>query len=391
MQQFMIPDYMYSTEFWLLTTPVLLSFFLLGMVLKPKGAREVIQSAKPSEVTSVLQSASDAALGFLEAENLSDSDIEACKALGRVFRERGEFDKAVALHKSVLQHPDLNEEQHRWALLALAKDFKGAGLTTHAEESLHQLVELKGDTPEKLEAYRLLTELYERQGKWAEALTVRNRLRNPNMKQKRTHALLMHKQGQELLKQNKEEEAQKLFEKALKLDSRCLAAAEDQVQLLIKQARYAEAQDVLREAQANRPDLFYILEPYMADAFKEDEQGMRVLWHAAALHPKAHWRSSVSFAQFLEEQGETEDALKILRRAYEQNPTTIETANALSQLLTRKEENKEALLVLHQHLNEKISFFPLWQCDQCGFSSNKLFWRCPQCSKWDSVRAYKHK
>src|SRR3546814_16101164 len=78
---------------------------------------------------------------FIEVAKLDPETIELHFALGSLFRRRGETERAIRMHRSLLERPDLADEQRVQALYELGQDFLKAGLLDRAEETFLTLRE----------------------------------------------------------------------------------------------------------------------------------------------------------------------------------------------------------------------------------------------------------
>src|SRR5699024_1766197 len=103
-----------------------------------------------------------------------DSDVEALKfslLLGDALRKRGEIDKAINLHETLIrqaQTPDLRAS----AYLSLAKDYLSAGILNHAEETLRLVVDGEFEAMHKNKALIKLGHLYKQQRDWLQSLSM---------------------------------------------------------------------------------------------------------------------------------------------------------------------------------------------------------------------------
>ena len=103
---------------------------------------------------------------------LSDTDRDTADthlALGRLFRRRGEMDRAILLHESLLEREELGGAVHADARYELARDYGSAGLLDRAESVLRELVR-SGHRVD--DAYESLLELHERERDWKRAIEV---------------------------------------------------------------------------------------------------------------------------------------------------------------------------------------------------------------------------
>jgi len=74
--------------------------------------------------------------------------VETQFALGHLFRRRGEVDRAIRLHQSLVARNGLSEEQKTRAVLALGEDYMRAGLPDRAETLFTHLVPVGVHAPQ---------------------------------------------------------------------------------------------------------------------------------------------------------------------------------------------------------------------------------------------------
>ncbi|HOP22536.1 MAG TPA: lipopolysaccharide assembly protein LapB, partial [Gammaproteobacteria bacterium] len=84
---------------------------------------------------------------FIELAKSSSETFEPQLALGNLYRRKGEVDKAIKLHQSLISQPNLTEDYRTKALLAMGKDYMSAGLLDRAEVLFTELVEIEAYTP----------------------------------------------------------------------------------------------------------------------------------------------------------------------------------------------------------------------------------------------------
>ncbi|VFS59031.1 tetratricopeptide repeat protein [Leminorella grimontii] len=47
---------------------------------------------------------------------------------------------------------------------------------------------------------------------------------------------------------------------------------------------------------------------------------------------------------------------------------------------------KESLIVLQEMVGEQIRSRPRYCCEKCGLTANSLYWHCPSCKAWSTVK-----
>ena len=108
---------------------------------------------------------------FIAFLNSKDPSFDSSIALGNLFRQRGEVDKAIAMHEKMANSNELEESENELAKLELAKDFISAGLLDRAENILLTLVEIPRQSKQ---AAKQLLAVYEREQDFKKAISVAN-------------------------------------------------------------------------------------------------------------------------------------------------------------------------------------------------------------------------
>ena len=48
--------------------------------------------------------------------------------------------------------------------------------------------------------------------------------------------------------------------------------------------------------------------------------------------------------------------------------------------------DEEVLIKIRKALSKLATASPRYQCQECGFSSQRLLWQCPSCRNWETQR-----
>lgn len=303
--------------------------------------------------------------------------------LGALFRKRGEIDRALRLHDSVLNRPDLRVELRAQALYELGQDCLKAGLLDRAESSLKEAAQYPSHTTPALEQ---LLGLQEQLAEWAAALETAERLeslKGQSLAKLRAHYSCELAELDEQAAQL--DSARKLARKALEIDPGCVRAS-----LLLGR---------LEAAAGHWPEA-------LASYLKVPEQDARFLSEALPEIEKACAASGAAetFGGFLDhvEQGHGMDSAVWLARA-RQLPDVDARAAYLAEKLAKRPSwpglveflslpvageagrLSRPVRAFREALVKTLERRPRYHCGHCGFSPSLLFWRCPSCKQWGTV------
>ena len=108
---------------------------------------------------------------FIAYLNSIDQTYESSLALGNLFRQQGEVDKAISLHEKMSNDSSLDESERELAKIELIRDFLSAGLLDRAEKILSDVI----DIPRlRKTAVMLLLSLYEKEQDFEKAIQIAN-------------------------------------------------------------------------------------------------------------------------------------------------------------------------------------------------------------------------
>ena len=321
---------------------------------------------------------------FLRMVRVDDRTIETHFALGSLFRRRGEVDRAIRIHQNIIARPDLASEQRDQALYSLAKDYLAAGLLDRAEKLF---VRLSEGSRFQVQASEALCRIYEQERDWDKAIDAGKRL---EVLGGRSLALQIAHYYCEL--------------------AEAAAAAGD----------YAAARQYVKNAQAGRPrtmrgaltrahiardtdDSKTALKLYhriinentylIAEALPEivaiytREKQVKELESAlkSLLAKNPQMASLVAYTAIVNDIG----GIPVIDECVEQymlNEPTLGEFVDLQRLSKEEGENDSAFAKVRGALSKLATATPRYQCQECGFSSQRLLWQCPSCRNWETQR-----
>src|SRR3954463_15804643 len=109
---------------------------------------------------------------FIEVVKVDPETIKLHFALGSLFRRRGETERAIRMHRNLLERSDMGQEQRLHAMVELGQDYLKAGLLDRAEEVFTKLK----DSSHRPAALKFLLEIYQQEKDWLKAIGIAREL-----------------------------------------------------------------------------------------------------------------------------------------------------------------------------------------------------------------------
>ena len=322
---------------------------------------------------------------FLEMVRVDDKTIETHFALGSLFRRRGEIDRAIRIHQNIIARPDLAAEQRDQALFSLAKDYLHAGLLDRAEKLF---VRLSQGSRYQVQALESLCRIYEQEKEWQKAIDAAQQLETLAG---RSLALQIAHYYCELAEEG--------------------AANND----------YAAARRYVKKAQAGRPRTMRgaLTRAHIARETNDHKTAIRLYHRIIDEHTYLIAEALPEIVATYEKDGSMTGLDKALRSMLDKNPdmrslvaytaivnnlTDIPIIDECVKNYLLDEPTLSEFVDLHQFsqgngatqseaiskvrsaLSKLATATPRYQCQECGFSSQRLLWQCPSCRNWETQR-----
>ena len=383
---------MLPTESTFLLAGLFLLLAAAGWALGRFGERDEDETAPPLNVdylkglNFLLNEQTDQALEhFLNMVRVDNETIETHFALGSLFRRRGEVDRAIRIHQNIIARPDLAVEQRDQALFALAKDYNGAGLLDRAEKLF---VRLSQGSRFQVQALEFLCRIYEQEKDWEKAIDAGQKLETIG--------------GRSLALQIAHYYCELAEESAAKGDN-------------------VAARAYVKKAQSGRPRTMRgaLTRAHIARKTNDNKMALRLYHRIIDEHTYLIAEALPEIVAIYEKEnkvGDLEKALKSMLKNYpdmgalvaytaiandiggietiddcvEQYIVNEQTLTEFIDLQTLSEgdaeSRKAALAKIRSALSKLAAATPRYQCQECGFSSQRLLWQCPSCREWETQR-----
>jgi len=360
--------------------------FLIGKRFSPKH----IQEAKESKIAFLsgfrylLSKESDRAIeAFMKAVSLDTETVETYFALASLFRDKGEIERAIGIHQSIITRPHLDQAIRLQALYDLALDYKKAGLFDRAIDIFKEVIRRN---PQKKEAYLELANVYQVLKDWDSAYAVIHRL--DKITGKDHSIMLAHFQteiGKKLQMEDKRR-AEDAFKKAIKINKKCIDAYLHLGDLYLKQKNVKKALGVWEEVIKISPEYSFLVYSRLGKIISEikEERAFKKFIQSLEKKTERDLYSSLFIVKYYLGEKNLEKAEAFVNEVLQKVPTSVVARQLLSQIFLEKGETLKAINLL---VEISQNFLPqkIYQCSQCGYEASKLSWWCPQCQQWDTM------
>ncbi len=321
---------------------------------------------------------------FLKMVRVDDKTIETHFALGSLFRRRGEVDRAIRIHQNIIARPDLASEQRDQALYSLAKDYLAAGLLDRAEKLFSRLAEGSRYQVQALEA---LCGIYEQEREWEKAIDAGKRL---EVLGGRSLALQIAHYYCELA----EAAAGKGdFASARQYVKNAQTGRPRTMRGALTRAHIARDTDdnktALKLYHRIIDDNTYLIAEALPEIVaiytRENQVGELERALKALLDENPDMASLVAYTAIVNDIGGIPVIDECVRQYMLNEPTLGEFVD-LQKLSGEAGDGDEAFVKVRRALSKLASATPRYQCQECGFSSQRLLWQCPSCRDWETQR-----
>ena len=323
-----------------------------------------------------------------KAASLDGDALEVHMILGNLYREKGQVGKAITLHQSLLQRPNLSKLEHAYVLLCLGLDYKRGGFVDRALEAFNEVLRLD---PKNEYALLNLQKLHEEQHQWTEAYDTRRRLSKLADIDARpqSHAILAFLEneiGLEAMRRNEHADAIRRFEAAIDLDARAVPAYLNLGDARMAQGNEREAAAVWERLIEVAPDRAYLaFDRLEALALRtgNPDRFPRLCRRLIDENPQ-DWRARLALSRHLATSGQSREALELLFSALVQNPHALSIHQAIWRALAQL-QHPAALVDRYGELTKHAVFYlDPHVCIRCRYRSTELLWQCPHCHDWNT-------
>lgn len=323
---------------------------------------------------------------FLQIAEVDKDTVETQFALGHLFRRRGEVDRAIRLHQSLVARNALSEEQKTRAVLALGEDYMRAGLLDRAETLFTDLVQMGVHAPQAL---RQLISIYQSERDWHKAIEHAQRYEQTSGEPMGRMIAHFHCELAEKARlENDAVRAREQIGLAYTADSHCVRAG-----IIEGRLEIAEGNDIAairafeRVARHDVEYLPEILSPLLACYERQGDLARARGFLAEMIEHYPGVSPLLALSQLIQRDQGIEAARQFLARQLQQRPSVRGEAALIDLSLEDPADDPgESLRTLKRITDQLVVRSNSYRCQRCGFSARAHHWQCPSCKQWGTIK-----
>src|SRR3989339_1118374 len=330
---------------------------------------------------------------FLNAVDINRETIDTYFALGGLFRSNGEIDKAISIHRSLIARDNISEATRLKSLKELAFDFDKGGFIDKAIETYRDVLKINRDQQDVLYA---ICRIYEDIEDWDQAYNYRMMLSKiSSNNQSETIAHILVQKAKALFEKGDMVRCWEEFEEAFKF-APSVSANILWLRLSLANGDMEKAQELLMELiNANPMYISFVFvalsEPFSADEKVKNDYNTRLTLLKSffvKLKDKELTPSpaiTLAKVRLLKEENKINEAYQTLNGLVSKGKQLSEVLMVeYIRLLVQLNKTEEALKRTGDFLLNLNKSLTRHFCSQCGYNSDEIFWRCPQCHEWET-------
>lgn len=324
---------------------------------------------------------------FVRIVDVDPATVETHLLLGNLFRRRGEVERAIRVHGSLVERPELSPEIREQARLELGRDYLRAGLLDRAEDLFRELVDAG---PHRVPAYRHLMEVYEKEKDWQKAIRTARRLQDEAGVSCGVALAQYHCELAELeIRSGRIAQAREHTHEALKADPRCVRASILLGDLAWRAGDAESARAHYEKVYEQDPDFVCLVLERLREVCTRTGQMEAYRDYLNRLQPcGCELEAARGLAESALESGDGEGAGRVFLGALQRRNPAVGLLHEAVQWMAdgRLRADRELLSAVAAGLADQLREQAAYQCRICGFESHGLFWQCPGCRGWGTVR-----
>lgn len=323
---------------------------------------------------------------FIKMLEVDSETVETHLAVGKLFRRRGEVDRAIRIHQNLIARPQLDKVCREQSLFELGQDYLSAGVLDRAERIF---LDVMNNKEYAVPALRALLDIYQQEKAWENAIQIAQRLEivtKKNMQPIIAHyycelADIASHKGQS-------EQANQQLTHALEADPNCVRASLLRARIDMNNNDYKSALKSLKKIKNQNPDYLSESIDHLASCYEElNEEEKLVSYLMQMLEQYPHVPVVLILSERIRKKKGDKVAAKYVADYVRRYPSLRGLDLFINLYMSSTEGRARDDLTILKNLTTKLlSDKPDYQCISCGFPGKTLHWLCPGCKQWSTIK-----
>ena len=321
-----------------------------------------------------------------QATSSAGDALEIQMILGNLLRMKGQVGRAIHIHQSLLQRPDLTPIEHAYVLLCLGLDFRHGGFVDRAVGAFQDVLRLD---PRNRYALVNLQKLHEEQHQWADAVRVRDKIlelaSGDGTADRRILAFLHNEVGQSVTTADPAGAAA-AFHRALDTDPLTAPAYLNLGDVFERQGDVPGAVQQWEQLTRAQPDRAHLAFDRLERAYARlgvPARFVELCERLIAAQPR-DWRARLALSKHLSAASDHRRAFALLLEALGHHPHGIAIHQAMWRTLSALAFDTQLVRAYIDLTHEAVFYVDPHVCTHCRYRSTELLWQCPQCHEWNT-------
>ncbi len=322
---------------------------------------------------------------FIKLLEVDSDTVETHLALGSLFRRRGEVDRAIRVHQNLIARPQLNNQHRLEALSELGQDYLRAGVLDRAERLFLELSK-SGDADKN--SLHFLLHIYQQEKDWQKAIEIAQQLQVKGESMRAVIAQYNCELAEQALDKGMQQRACEYLKRAQSSDYACVRASLIEGRIASEQGYYKEAIRHYKAAIAQDPDYLPEVVSLLVECYqKMNEQAKMLSYLRECLVRYPRFSLVLAIANYLQADQGDMVAIEFLAEQMQRQPS-LRGLCFLVELYVKNSigDAREKLLILQNFMHRLLADKPIYRCEHCGYAGKTLFWLCPSCHCWNTIK-----
>lgn len=323
---------------------------------------------------------------FIRMLEVNSDTVETHLALGNLFRKRGEVDRAIRIHQNLIARDSLDTEQRNDALLELGQDYMRAGLFDRAEALFNELADNNVHLSSVLP---LLLDIYQQEKDWLNAIRIASQMGIVGGQPARSIIAQFYCELAENARaRDNIEEACTLLDKAGEYNPYCARARLIRAGIARQQGDCETALAAYEQVAERDIELLpEILDDMYACHVALGTLAAMIDYLHKAIALYAGISPVLMLADIMSNEQDTGKAAEFISGELGKRPSVRGLSRYIElSLLNSEGEARDNLLTLKNMTDKLLENKPVYKCHDCGFCGKALYWQCPGCKHWNTVK-----